>query len=385
MAAFGAGRQGGATAALGDCSPGANWGTVRADLAAQVVAAVNQHRAGIGLGGLAESATLRAAAVWKARHMAAYGYMAHDDPAPPVARSVGDRVAACGYTGGGWGENIAHGYPSTAAVMQGWLSSPGHKANIERASFRAIGVGVAAAANGTLYWAQVFGTVADSGVPPTAPPPAPPPPAVTPPPPGPPTPGPRAPAPTPAAPKPPAPAPKPPASAPKAPSPTPAAKPPSPAPSAPTPAAKQPAPAAKQPAPAAKPQRARSRPRTRHTPEATVDATRISPHLKVRRVPLLEASRLLQWGGRPHGGRTFTGRLTITRTATKKRVEAGEATCKAHTAGRRVWADVHRFANGFVVCKWQLPKIATGHRLIGTIRVSVGNKQTARWFSRIVR
>ena len=41
--------------------------------------------------------------------MAKYGYMTHDDPAPPVARTPADRLAACGYVGG-WGENIAFGY-----------------------------------------------------------------------------------------------------------------------------------------------------------------------------------------------------------------------------------------------------------------------------------
>jgi uncharacterized protein YkwD len=341
---FGAGRQGGATAALGDCTPGAGWGTVRSDLATQVVASVNQHRAGLGLAGLAESATLKAAAVWKARHMAAYGYMGHDDPAPPVARTAGDRVAACGYTSG-WGENVAYGYSSTAAVMEGWLSSPGHKANIERSSFRAIGVGVAAAANGTLYWTQVFGTVADTGSPP---PPAPSPPPVTPPPaPGPPTPAPRTPAP---APKPTTAATKPPAAAPK---------PAAPAPKPQGPPGGAPAPAA--PAPA-------------------------SPTKAAQRTPQqLEASRLLEWGSRPRAGRTFTGRLTISRPSTDQRVDAGRATCRAQTAGRRVWVGIHRFRNGFVVCSWHVPRIAKGHRLIGTIRVSVGNKRTARWFSRIVR
>jgi uncharacterized protein YkwD len=359
LAAFGAGRDGRATAA-GDCTPGAGWGTVRSDLAAQVVASVNQHRAGLGLGGLAESATLRAAAVWKAQHMAAFGYMSHDDPAPPVARTVGERVAACGYSGGGWGENIAHGYPSTASVMQGWLSSPGHKANIERSSFRAIGVGAAAAANGTLYWAQVFGTVADSAAPPPAPPPTPPP-----------------------APVPPTPAPKPPA-----PAPTPQAAAPKPQAAAPKPAAAAP----KQPAPAATP--VTSKPQSPGAPTKTTGApppaaprpTSASPTKTAQRRPQeLEASRLLEWGPRPRAGRTFTGRLTISRPVTDKRVHAGRATCRARTAGRRVWVGIHRFRNGFVVCSWHVPRVAKGHRLIGTIHVAVGKKRTARWFSRIVR
>jgi uncharacterized protein YkwD len=336
LAASGAGRQS-AAAAVGDCTPGSGWGTVRSDLAAQVVGLVNQHRAGLGLGGLAESATLRAAAVWKAQHMAAYGYFAHDDPAPPVARSVWQRLAACGYSAGG-GENIAYGYPSASAVMQGWLSSPGHKANIERSSFRATGVGVATAANGTVYWVQTFGSVADSGSPPPAPPPpAPPPPAASPP----------------------------------------------PAPTPPS-AAKQTA-AAKPPVIASKPQTQAPKPATAPSPAGPAAAAKPGPTSKPQQLPQLEASRLLQWGGRPQAGRMFTGRLTISVPGTHERVRTGHVTCEARARERVVWVGLHRFQNGFVVCRWWLPKGVERHRLIGTIRVSAGGKQTARWFSRVVR
>lgn len=307
--AAGGGRSTATAAGVGDCTPGGEWGTVRGDLAPQVVALVNQHRAALGLGPLAESATLGAAAVWKARHMAFYGYLAHDDPAPPVARSVGSRLAACGYTAAGWGENIAYGQPSAASVMQAWLGSPGHRANIEGSSFRAIGVGVATAANGTPYWVQAFGATADAGAPPP-PPPAPP---TTPPPP-------------PASP----PAPPPPAAALTVPG----------------------------------PERA---------------AAQQSPHLA--------ASTLLQWGRRPRAGLGFTGRLTVSLEGTGRRVLSGRGrvTCKARAGGRPVWVGIHRFRNGFVVCRWRLPKAVKGRRMIGTIRVSVDSRRTARWFSRIVR
>ena len=89
----------GATAAAGDCSAGSDWGTLRADLAAQTVDLVNAHRATLGLRQLTVGSALQASAVWKARHMAKYSYMAHDDPAPPVSRSTGERMAACGVTG----------------------------------------------------------------------------------------------------------------------------------------------------------------------------------------------------------------------------------------------------------------------------------------------
>jgi uncharacterized protein YkwD len=154
-----------AAAVVGDCTAGSDWGTPRADLASSVVDLINSHRTGMGLVSLKVSPTLTNAAVWKARHMARYAYMTHDDPGPPVARTVPDRLEACGYPSRttGWGENIAYGYQSAASVVSAWLNSPGHKANIENASYRSTGVGAAATAGGVIYWSQEFGTYVDSG------------------------------------------------------------------------------------------------------------------------------------------------------------------------------------------------------------------------------
>jgi uncharacterized protein YkwD len=149
--------------AAGDCMPDPSWPASRADLAAQALALVNAHRAELGAPALVASPTLSAAAEWKARHMAAYGYLSHDDPAPPAARSAGERIAACGYPGEGWGENIASGYATPAAAVAGWLTSGAHRANLEDATFTATGVGAAAGASGT-YWVQVFGSVIDARV-----------------------------------------------------------------------------------------------------------------------------------------------------------------------------------------------------------------------------
>lgn len=53
------------------------------------------------------------------------------------------------------GENIAYGQSTAAAVMEAWMNSPGHKANILNESFSRLGVGLADN-NGTLYWVQLF-------------------------------------------------------------------------------------------------------------------------------------------------------------------------------------------------------------------------------------
>ena len=162
--------------AVGDRSPATEWPGSDLGSAERVVELVNEHRSKLGLAPLGVSGSLASSADWKARHMAHYGYMQHSDPAPPVARSVGQRLEACGYASGGWGENIAYGYPTPEAVVAGWLASSGHRANIENPSFTAIGVGAAAASGGTMYWAQNFGTLGGSSVPPPAPAPSPSPP-----------------------------------------------------------------------------------------------------------------------------------------------------------------------------------------------------------------
>jgi uncharacterized protein YkwD len=163
---------------VANCSPTSFSSTDRPSLAAQVVSLINQHRAGKNLPQLSLSAPLTASSRWKSLHMAANGYFDHNDPAPPVARTAFQRARDCGYTGGTWGENIAVGYPTAQAAVNGWLGSSGHKANIESARYTTTGVGVAADASGRLYWTQSFGNDASAGAPPpaapteTAPPPA---------------------------------------------------------------------------------------------------------------------------------------------------------------------------------------------------------------------
>ena len=158
----------GASGAAGDCTPGSSWPAERGDLAGAVLGLLNEHRQSLGLRPLSGSSSLEASAAWKARHMAAYRYLGHDDPAPPVARGVSARLAACGYpvSSSGWGENVAAGYRTAASVMAGWLGSAGHRANIENPSFTVVGIGAAADASGAVYWVQDFGTAGGSGPPP---------------------------------------------------------------------------------------------------------------------------------------------------------------------------------------------------------------------------
>ena len=54
------------------------------------------------------------------------------------------------------GENIAWGQRTPEAVMNAWMNSEGHRANIMNANFTTIGVGYYQNANGTNYWCQLF-------------------------------------------------------------------------------------------------------------------------------------------------------------------------------------------------------------------------------------
>ena len=176
------GSGGHATAAIGDCTPVSTWPADQPDLDASVLSLINAHRASLGLPVLQVSSTLTASAVWKARHMAQYNELTHDDQAPPVTRSFADRIAACGYSGPGAGENIAWYYPTAASVVSAWLASPDHRANIE-GPWTATGLGAAVGASGQVYWVEDFGFPDGSSPPPppttTTTPPPPPPPATT--------------------------------------------------------------------------------------------------------------------------------------------------------------------------------------------------------------
>jgi uncharacterized protein YkwD len=54
------------------------------------------------------------------------------------------------------GENIAYGQPDAQTVVNGWMNSPGHRANILNGSFKQTGIGVYRDAKGTYYWTQMF-------------------------------------------------------------------------------------------------------------------------------------------------------------------------------------------------------------------------------------
>ncbi|MBB6351569.1 CAP domain-containing protein [Nonomuraea muscovyensis] len=116
-----------------------------------VVKLTNQARATNGCRPLVHDPKLRTAAERHSADMAARGFFDHDSP---DGRDPGDRVRASGFAPTStWGENIAMGQRTAAQVVQGWLDSPGHRANIMNCAFTHIGVGHAAKGS---HWTQVF-------------------------------------------------------------------------------------------------------------------------------------------------------------------------------------------------------------------------------------
>ena len=99
---------------------------------------------------------LGAAALRHSEDMAARDYFAHADP---EGRSVSQRTTAAGYRWRTVGENIAAGLGEPAAVVAGWLASPGHCANIMSPDFAEMGAAFvlrAGTARG-VWWTQTFG------------------------------------------------------------------------------------------------------------------------------------------------------------------------------------------------------------------------------------
>ncbi|MFI9150151.1 sigma-70 family RNA polymerase sigma factor [Streptomyces sp. NPDC053367] len=122
--------------------------------AEQVLALVNAERAKAGCSPVRQNATLDTAAQRHSDDMAARDFFDHTNP---DGQDPGDRITAAGYRWSTYGENIARGQQTAAEVMQSWMNSPGHRANILNCSVEETGLGVHRGAGGP-WWTQVFGT-----------------------------------------------------------------------------------------------------------------------------------------------------------------------------------------------------------------------------------
>ena len=131
-----------------------------ADFIQAVVDLTNQYRAQYGLQALSIDVDLAAAAQTHSENMANQDFFSHTgaDGTRPW-----DRARDAGYESISVGENIAAGYTTPQAVVDGWMGSDGHRANILNSKFNEIGVGYFNLQSdpGDLqyktYWTQVLG------------------------------------------------------------------------------------------------------------------------------------------------------------------------------------------------------------------------------------
>lgn len=117
----------------------------------RVVALVNQERAKEGLSPLSINKSAEAAALVRAKET-----VTSFSHTRPNGSSFSTALAEQGVSYRTAGENIAWGQKTPEQVMQGWMNSPGHRANIMNPNFTSIGVGYYRSAAGTNYWTQLF-------------------------------------------------------------------------------------------------------------------------------------------------------------------------------------------------------------------------------------
>ena len=127
---------------------------------AEVLALTNSFRRSNGVAELTAESSLAQAAETHSQNMANQDFFSHTGA---DGAGVGDRASAAGYGSGVVGENIGAGYSTPEAVVDGWIDSPGHRANMLNGDYTKLGVGYAFLANDTgsenwnHYWTQVFG------------------------------------------------------------------------------------------------------------------------------------------------------------------------------------------------------------------------------------
>ncbi|MGY1703238.1 CAP domain-containing protein [Geodermatophilus sp. SYSU D00697] len=118
----------------------------------QVLALVNEARADAGCAPLVADGALAAVARAHSADMRDRDYFSHTTP---EGLSPFDRADQAG-VGHARAENIAYGQPDAAAVMEDWMNSSGHRANILDCELTTLGVGVAEGPGGP-WWTQLFG------------------------------------------------------------------------------------------------------------------------------------------------------------------------------------------------------------------------------------
>lgn len=121
--------------------------------AKEVLELVNKERAKVGAKPLTLSNELTNVATIKAKDMSDKGYFDHNSP---TYGSPFDMLKRFGVQYSYAGENIAAGQRDANEVMNSWMNSSGHRANILKAEYEQIGIGYVEGGSYGTYWVQLF-------------------------------------------------------------------------------------------------------------------------------------------------------------------------------------------------------------------------------------
>ena len=124
--------------------------SIQSSAASEVVRLTNSARSQNGYAALVEDGALSEAAAVRAREIARS--FSHTRPS---GASFSSALSESGVSYLRAGENIASGQKSAFEVVNAWMNSPGHRANILNSSYSRIG-SASVNIDGTLYWVQLF-------------------------------------------------------------------------------------------------------------------------------------------------------------------------------------------------------------------------------------
>lgn len=126
---------------------------VPANIEADILTLINDHRRSRGLGALQMNSIASGQAEQHSRNMATgrtpFSHDGFEQRVNNIKKEMGITYLAA------VAENVAEGQMSAREVVKGWLNSPGHKKNIE-GNYNQTGIGVSRSRSGDLYFTQIF-------------------------------------------------------------------------------------------------------------------------------------------------------------------------------------------------------------------------------------
>lgn len=121
------------------------------EMADEILKLVNEHRTGMGLKPLKMNGTITAAAMTHSRNMATnkvpFGHDGFNERMEKLSKELKPSYS--------FAENVGQGRLDAKGAVDMWLHSPGHKKNIED-NYNLTGIGIVKAADGELYFTQIF-------------------------------------------------------------------------------------------------------------------------------------------------------------------------------------------------------------------------------------